>query len=168
MSKPINVYCSADLRQTLDEALPGVFSRLGYVQSFKLIDTKLIIGYSIAVVAGVSFYLDKILEYSESLTYQKILVGLYAALSGLFWYFNKYIEKNVKYTGINKSKSIQVAATLEQYTLDYKLKIRDNEGHVVETTLPANKVFTEQGYLQTDLLYKWFENQLNDLTKKRN
>lgn len=166
MSKPINVYSTPDLRQTLDEALPDVFKRLNYEQSFKLIDTKLIIGYSIAVVAAISFLLDKKLKFEEALLYQKVLVGSYAILSAVFWYFNNYIEKGVKYTGYSKEKAIVVATKMTKYDYNYQVTLRNEAGSVIKTTLPANTVFDEQGYLQTDLLFKWFEEKLDSFYKK--
>lgn len=93
MSKPVNVYSIGEVAQRLDDEVPIVFHRLGYKQSFKLIDTKLIIGYSIAVVAGISFVLDKKLGHNNVIQYQRLLVAAYFILSGVFWYFKKFIEK---------------------------------------------------------------------------
>ncbi|SCV04825.1 LANO_0G12728g1_1 [Lachancea nothofagi CBS 11611] len=168
MSKPINVYSTPDLRQTLDEALPSAFERLGYAQSFKLIDTKLIIGYSIALVAGISFLLDKKLKFEESLLYQKILVALYALLSGMFWYFNKYVEKGVKYNGSSADKAISVVTKMEKYSYDYQVTINDSKGRSTTSKLLANTVFNEAGYLQSDKLFKWLEERLDALVKKAN
>ncbi|SCU90394.1 LAME_0E08350g1_1 [Lachancea meyersii CBS 8951] len=165
MSKPINVYSTPELRQTLDEALPATFQRLGFKQSFQLIDTKLILGYSIAVVAGISFLLDKKLKYDESLTYQKLLVAAYALLSGVFWCFCKYVEKGVKYSGSSKDRTIVVKTKMEKYSVDYHVTVQD-EDRSVEVILPANTVFNEAGYLQSDRLFEWFEQQLDSLAKK--
>ncbi|CUS20201.1 LAQU0S01e01266g1_1 [Lachancea quebecensis] len=166
MSKPINVYSTPDLRQALDEALPGVFKRLNYEQSFKLIDTKLIIGYSIAIVAAISFLLDKKLRFEEALLYQKMLVGSYAILSAVFWYFNKYVEKGIKFTGHSKEKTITVTTKMNKYDYNYQVTLGNEANSVVKATLPANTVFNEQGYLQTDILFKWFEEKLDSLYKK--
>ncbi|SCU97680.1 LAFA_0G12662g1_1 [Lachancea sp. 'fantastica'] len=166
MSKPINVYSTPDLRQTLDEALPAVFQRLGFTQSFGLIDTKLILGYSIAVVAGISFLLDKKLKFEESLMYQKILVASYAILSGAFWWFCKYVEKGIKYSGISKDRKVLVETKMAKYDVNYQVVIRDNHNRSVESVLLANTVFNEAGYLQSDKLFAWFEQQLDSLAKK--
>ncbi|CEP61650.1 signal peptidase complex subunit SPC2 LALA0_S03e07690g [Lachancea lanzarotensis] len=166
MSKPINVYSTPDLRQTLDEALPSTFQRLGFTQSFGLIDTKLILGYSIAVVAGISFLLDKKFKFEESLVYQKLLVASYAILSGAFWWFCKYVEKGAKYSGTAKDRKISVKTKMDKYDFNYQVLVRDNHGRSVENVLPANTVFTEAGYLQADKLFNWFEQQLDSLAKK--
>lgn len=98
-AKPINVYSIPELNQALDEALPSVFARLNYERSYALLDGKLYIGYSIAVVAGLSFFLDKKFERDQIVTYQKLLVGAYFVLSLLFWYFSRFIEKGTVYVG---------------------------------------------------------------------
>ncbi|CAI4917234.1 CFC_HP_G0040900.mRNA.1.CDS.1 [Saccharomyces cerevisiae] len=98
-AKPINVYSIPELNQALDEALPSVFARLNYERSYALLDAKLYIGYSIAVVAGLSFFLDKKFERDQIVTYQKLLVGAYFVLSLLFWYFSRFIEKGTVYVG---------------------------------------------------------------------
>ncbi|SCV02664.1 LAMI_0H01706g1_1 [Lachancea mirantina] len=160
MSKLINVYASPELRQTLDEALPGVFSRLGYTENYTLIDTKLIIGYSIALLAGVSFLLDKKLDFQESLTYQKLLVAGNLVLSVVFWYYTKFVLRDVKYVGKSKSSEIKVSTRLEKNDFKYDVMLVKGPNSCVKCVLPANEVFTEAGYLQADLLYQWFQQQL--------
>ncbi|SCU98597.1 LADA_0H14158g1_1 [Lachancea dasiensis] len=166
MSKPINVYSTPDLRQTLDEALPATFERLGFTQSFKLIDTKLFLGYSIALIAGISFMLDKKWTFEDALTYQKILVGAYVVLSVVFWYFSKYVEKGVKYSGSSGDRTVVVATKMEKHSVNYEVTLRDDRGKVIEAQLAANTVFNEAGYLQSDRLFKWFEEFLGSLVKK--
>ena len=98
-AKPINVYSIPELNQALDEALPSVSRDYNYERSYALLDAKLYIGYSIAVVAGLSFFLDKKFERDQIVTYQKLLVGAYFVLSLLFWYFSRFIEKGIVYVG---------------------------------------------------------------------
>lgn len=168
MSKPINVYSTQELRQSLDEALPGIFSRYHYKQSFGLIDTKLLIGYAIALVAGTSFLLDKKFEYQKCLLYQKLLVTAYIALSITYWYFVKYVQKGVTYEGLSeKGNKVSVKTYFENNDPLYHVSfLRGNESEMT-TALPANKVFNEAGYLQTDLLYEWVGQQLKVLDAKK-
>lgn len=167
MSKPINIYSTPDLRQTLDEALPTVFSRLGYTQSFHLIDMKLAIGYSIAVVAGVSFILDKKMKFDEALTYQKLLVIAYMILSTVFWYFTKHIEKGVTFSGSNGKDKITVVTKMKKYSSLYEVAIKDKSGKTVNVELPVNKVFNAHGFLQQDLLFEWYKQQMKLLAEKK-
>lgn len=167
MSKPINIYSTPDLRQTLDEALPTVFSRLGYTQSFRLIDMKLAIGYSIAVVAGVSFILDKKMKFDEALTYQKLLVVAYMILSTVFWYFTKHIEKGVTFSGSSGKDNITVVTKMKKYSSLYEVAIEDKAGKTVNVELPVNKVFNAHGFLQQDLLFEWYKQQMKLLAEKK-
>ncbi|GAV52594.1 hypothetical protein ZYGR_0AG05850 [Zygosaccharomyces rouxii] len=168
MSKPINVYSIPELRQTLDETLPGIFARHEFKQSFRLIDIKLVIGYGIAVVAAASFLLDKKFEFDEVLTYQKILVGSYMILSTVYWYFTKFVQKGITYEGVNKKgTSIAVKTFFENNEPLYHITFMTQGDYDLKTALPVNKVFNEHGYLQTDLLYQWIGEQLTTLETKK-
>lgn len=174
-AKPINVYSIPELNQTLDEALPSIFARLNYERSYALLDTKLYIGYSIAVVAGLSFFLDKKFERSEIILYQKLLVGAYVVLSLMFWYFTRFVEKGTVYTGKNRDtkEEIYVKTKFEKneplYLVELIQKKKGNSSRKdLKTKLEVNKVFNESGYLQNEVLFKWFSEQLNVLATKKN
>ncbi|GCE98672.1 hypothetical protein ZYGM_002403 [Zygosaccharomyces mellis] len=168
MSKPINVYSIPELRQTLDDALPEVFARHELKQSFRLIDTKLVIGYGIALVAAASFLLDKKFEFDEVLLYQKILVGSYVFLSTVYWYFTKFVQKGITYEGVDKKgRSITVKTFFENNEPLYHVTFMTQGDFDLKTALPVNKVFNEQGFLQTDLLYQWIGQQLTTLETKK-
>lgn len=168
MSKPINVYSIPELRQTLDEALPGIFARLNYKQHFRLIDVKLAFGYSIAVVAAISFLLDKKFNYDDVLIYQKLLVGLYTILSAVFWYFTKHVEKGITYVGINKDgEKLVVKTHFEKREPVYLIDLIKGGETKLSSGLPVNKVFNEAGYLQSDLLFQWLSEQLKTLDSKK-
>ncbi|QLL32399.1 hypothetical protein HG536_0C05680 [Torulaspora globosa] len=168
MSKAINVYSIPELQQTLDEALPGTFARLQYKRSFRLIDTKLAVGYSIAAVAAVSFLLDKKFQFSEVLGYQQLLLAAYAVLSLAFWYFTRYVEKGVTYEGTKPDgEKITVKTRFANNEPVYLVQFVKEGGAELETRLAANKVFSEAGYLQTDLLFGWLKEQLETLGRKK-
>lgn len=167
-NKPINVYSIPELRQTLDEALPDVFARHEFKQSFRLIDTKLVIGYGIALVAAASFLLDKKFEFNDVLMYQKILVGSYMVLSTLYWYFTEFVQKGITYEGVNKKgTSIAVKTYFENNEPLYHVDIMTQGKFDLKTALPVNKVFNEHGFLQSDLLYQWIGQQLTTLETKK-
>ncbi|CAL9732046.1 signal peptidase complex subunit 2 [Monosporozyma unispora] len=173
MSKPVNVYSIGEVAQRLDDEVPIVFHRLGYKQSFKLIDTKLIIGYSIAVVAGISFVLDKKLGHNNVIQYQRLLVAAYFILSGVFWYFKKFIEKSILYTGTNKenNQTINFKRDIKDgkpiYQTSFIIKSKDGEVKSSEVNLEINKVFNENGYLQTDLFFQWVKKQIENIESKK-
>ncbi|EWH16585.1 Spc2p, partial [Saccharomyces cerevisiae P283] len=154
-AKPINVYSIPELNQALDEALPSVFARLNYERSYALLDAKLYIGYSIAVVAGLSFFLDKKFERDQIVTYQKLLVGAYFVLSLLFWYFSRFIEKGTVYVGKRRGtkEEIYVKTKFEKneplYLVELVQKKKgENSKKELKAKLEVNKVFNESGYLQ--------------------
>lgn len=168
MSKPINVYSIPELRQTLIDALPGVFSRLKYTQSYRLIDTKLFFGYSIAAVAGISFLLDKKFEYGDVLLYQKLLLGVYTVLCLIYWHFTTYTEKGINYVGVSKEgEKITVKSYFEDGEPIYRVEFRKSDGVELNTAVPVNKLFTEAGYLQSDIFYEWIDQQVKILCSKK-
>ncbi|CAI4655829.1 APG_G0040300.mRNA.1.CDS.1 [Saccharomyces cerevisiae] len=174
-AKPINVYSIPELNQALDEALPSVFARLNYERSYALLDAKLYIGYSIAVVAGLSFFLDKKFERDQIVTYQKLLVGAYFVLSLLFWYFSRFIEKGTVYVGKRRGtkEEIYVKTKFEKneplYLVELVQKKKgENSKKELKAKLEVNKVFNESGYLQNDVYFKWFSEQHNVLDTKKN
>ena len=174
-AKPINVYSIPELTQALDEALPSVFARLNYERSYALLDTKLYLGYSIAVVAGLSFFLDKKFERAQIVMYQKLLVGAYFVLSLMFWYFSRFIEKGTVYVGKKRgtNEEIHVKTKFENneplYLVELVQKKKGNDSKKeLKAKLEVNKVFNESGYLQNDAYFKWFSEQYNVLNKKKN
>ncbi|CAI5021572.1 ANL_collapsed_G0040530.mRNA.1.CDS.1 [Saccharomyces cerevisiae] len=174
-AKPLNVYSIPELNQALDEALPSVFARLNYERSYALLDAKLYIGYSIAVVAGLSFFLDKKFERDQIVTYQKLLVGAYFVLSLLFWYFSRFIEKGTVYVGKRRGtkEEIYVKTKFEKneplYLVELVQKKKgENSKKELKAKLEVNKVFNESGYLQNDAYFKWFSEQHNVLDTKKN
>lgn len=171
MSKPVNVYSISEIAQRLDDEMPLVFYRLGYKQSYKLIDTKLILGYSIAIIAGISFALDKKLGHNNVIGYQRALVVAYFILSGLFWYFKKFIEKSIIYTGSNKQKTITFKRDFKEgkpiYHTVFTIADGKHDKKTLDVDLEVNKVFSEFGYLQTDLLFEWIKKQVENMESKK-
>ncbi|CCD24785.1 signal peptidase complex subunit SPC2 NDAI_0D04720 [Naumovozyma dairenensis CBS 421] len=171
MSKPVNVYSTPEVAKVLDEALPSVLETLNYKESFKLIDIKLIIGYSIAAVAGTSFLLDKKLGHKNVIAYQEILVACYFFLSALLWYFKKYIEKSVTYTGQHSQNGSKIAISTSYEEAEPKYYVtfvkNDTKDEEFKRVLETTKVFNEAGYLQTKLLHDWFQEQLDTIEIKK-
>lgn len=176
MSQPVNVYSIGEVAQRLDDEVPIVFHRLGYKQSYKLIDTKLFIGYSIAIIAGISFILDKKFGHNNVIQYQRILVVAYFILSGAFWYFKKFIEKSIIYVGqkttgngtsiVTFKRDYKEAQPIYHTVFSLKNKGKDDTKNL-DIDLEINKVFNENGYLQTELFYQWVKKQLENVDSKK-
>lgn len=166
MSKPINVYAVPEIRKVLEEEIPSIFSKLGYKQSFTLIDSKLALGYSIIGVAAISFLIDKKMDWANSVEYQKALVGGYMVLCVVYWYFCKFIERGITYEGTNKSGKIQIKTKFEKYNPSIKVSIY-KEHKSINTELAATSIFTEAGYLQRDLLFEWFKKEVKTFEQKK-
>lgn len=173
MSKPVNVYSIGEVAQRLDDEVPLIFHRLGYEQSFKLIDTKLCIGYSIAAVAGISFILDKKFGHNNVIQYQRILVVTYFVLSFIFWYFKKFIERSTLYIGKNNKDNTTIIFKRDYkeavpiYKTVFILQDKQKQSKSSSIDLQVNKVFNENGYLQTELFFQWVKKQIEDIASKK-
>lgn len=167
MSKPVNVYSISEVSQTINESLPDVMKRLGYEETFELVDQKLLIGYSTAIVAAISFIIDKKFVHDNIVKYQQILVGTYFVLSVIFWFFKKYVEKSIVYSGKNGTEIIKLKTEFEENKPIYNMTLIDNKKKTLTSSLEINKVFNSEGYLQTDLLLEWVKQQLTTLSNKK-
>lgn len=173
MNKSVNVYSIGEVAQRLDDEVPIVFHRLGYEQSFKLIDTKLFIGYSIATVAGISFILDKKFGHNNVIQCQRILVIIYFVLSFIFWYFKKFVEASTLYIGKNSKENTTIVFKREYkeavpiYKTVFILKDQQNQSKSSSVDLQVNKVFNEKGYLQTELFFQWVKKQVENMESKK-
>jgi len=167
MSKPVNVYSISEVSQTLNENLPDVLGRLGYTETFELVDQKLLIGYSVAGVAAISFIIDKQFVHKDIVKYQQYLVGFYCGLSVIFWLFKKYVEKSVVYSGKNDTETIKVKTSYEDAKPLYTVTLISNNKKTFVSRLEINKVFNKEGYLQSELFMEWVKQQLATLSNKR-
>lgn len=170
MVKPINVYSVPELRQALDEALAPTLQRLDYEEVHTLTDLKLALGYSMGIIATGSFLMDKKLSWDESLFYQKILLVVYCIISVIFWYFTKFMVKGVTYMGKNKktNTTLKLKTSFKSNTepiYNVTFETSDNKKSTVQ--LDVTKVFSEQGYLQSNLFLDWLKEQLNNITSKK-
>ncbi|KAI0461915.1 hypothetical protein LJB42_004519 [Komagataella kurtzmanii] len=172
ITKPVNLYSVAELRNATDDALPLALSKLGYEQNFSLIDTKLAIGYVATILAGSLYYLEK--KYNNdfsNLTYYYSMVALvmgYFALNGLLWLHGKYREKDIKYVGINKNnqKKISIEARVENNTTPiYKVTVIENNRLLGRQDIPFTSIFDEDGFIHIDQLVEIFTKLLQEKEK---
>ncbi|AAS52796.1 AER112Cp [Eremothecium gossypii ATCC 10895] len=167
MSNAINVYSAPEVHTAIEESLPAVFSRLGYKQDFRLLDTRLLLGYLTAITAAVSFVLDRKFKWDDVLIYQKALVGLYVVFSSAFWLFSRYGERHAVYQGQQGQERITVRMQPEPGSEHSLVTLEDGAGGRLEARLAAPGVFSADGHLQFGKLHRWFEEQLGLLVQKK-
>lgn len=171
MNTAVNPYSISEVSQRLDDEIPKVFTRLGYKQSFKLIDLKLLVGYSIAIIAAASFLLDKKYGHVNVRGYQTILFIAYLVLSSIFWYFKKFIESDIIYSGTKKDELIHFKSTYKEGYPIYHVAIIKKINSIEKSyqiDLNIEKMFNEFGYLQSETFYNWVKEQLENFNSKSN
>lgn len=165
--KKVSLYSVHALRTESDEHLSEVFETLGFKESFTLIDTKLILGYSSVILSGLMYYLEKKFKNDftnyEYVRYLQILVVGFFVIQSILFLFSKFIEKNIKFKGYNKKtgKSVTVSTfTRSKYDPNYQIiiNIDDIENKL---SIPFNELFFDDGFLNfsefKNKIIKFFE-----------
>lgn len=144
------------MKTECDEHLSDVFADLGYTESFKLIDIKLIIGYTSVVLAGLMYYIEKKFKNDFNnlnyVFYLQLLVGSFFSIQAIWLIFSKFVEKNIKYVGYNKeNKVIKISTSTKNKTdPNYKIVVisdTDSSSQNNELVIPFNTIFYSDGFL---------------------
>lgn len=157
-----------DLRQATDDNLSSVLSELGYDESFKLIDTKLALGYSTVIIAGLLYYIDKKYTFQESFNVTALSIVAYFLISGVLSYL-KWTNKDVKYVGYTpKGKKISISGWTEKFDSVYKTKIvlNGDDKNAVFADLEFSKLFDILGYFSRDGLLSLLKKEISKIEKK--
>ncbi|VEU24364.1 DEKNAAC105607 [Brettanomyces naardenensis] len=171
MGKKVNLNSAVALRNESDEHLAPALTKLGYTESFRLVDAKLIIGYSCVLFAGLMYYCEKKFKNdfgnAEYVKYTEILVVLFF-LSEFVWYiFGKFVEKSIKYVGTKGAKSLKVSSHLKSKTDPvYYLEV-DLDGIVDEEQIEFTKLFNEDGFLDFAVFAKYIAEAVQKLEKEK-
>lgn len=83
------------------------------------------------------------------------------------------LKKSILYTGTNKenNQTINFKRDIKDgkpiYQTSFIIKSKDGEVKSSEVNLEINKVFNENGYLQTDLFFQWVKKQIENIESKK-
>ncbi|GMM46552.1 hypothetical protein DAPK24_031270 [Pichia kluyveri] len=150
----VSIHSVPAMRVEADEHLGDVFETLGYTESFKYSDTKLILGYSSVALAGLMYYLEK--KFKNDFTdrtyvsYLQLAVVSFFIVQFVLYCFTKFVEKGVKYHGTKKNKSISVfTSTKSKFDPNYNITLK-LDGNTHKTTIPLNELFFDDGFLSID------------------
>ncbi|ODV83355.1 hypothetical protein CANARDRAFT_25160 [[Candida] arabinofermentans NRRL YB-2248] len=151
MSKKININSIVALRTECDDHLPVILTKLGYSQSFALVDFKLAVGYLCVAISGLLYYLEKQYDNDfgnlEYVNYTKILVAIFFTLNSVWYLFGKFIEKDIKFVGTKGTKKLTVSSKVKsKYDPVYSLVFAIGE-ETFQDTIEFKTVFTEDGFL---------------------
>ncbi|KAK9472126.1 signal peptidase complex subunit 2 [Dipodascopsis tothii] len=156
--QPVNLMSTASLKAATDDEIAAIFGRLGYKQSFLLMDVRLVLGFaSVAVAAAVGAY-GYLYEFEQTKFYTSVGVVVYFVLNLLFTAWSSFVEKGVVYEGVRDGQKISVASSTPKYQPTYEIRVRHPS---LATTVSAAKSYTEffdaGGVLVTSELGKWLE-----------
>ncbi|CDR46684.1 CYFA0S25e00914g1_1 [Cyberlindnera fabianii] len=169
-AKPHSV---VDLKTVTNERLPLAMATLGYIQDHRIGDVNIIIGYTIAVIAGITFYLEKKMTWTDALPYTKLLVGAYWVVCVVSWFHTKFVERDIVFKGYtkDKKKEVTISGTVDKYIPEYNLTIISGAKGATpvtkKVTLEFKDIFDKFGNLHESELASWFKAQLDDADKQK-
>jgi signal peptidase complex subunit 2 len=148
-----------------------VLSTLGFTESYKIVDTKLVLGYLTVATAAGAYFLDKKMKFVDSLPYLKLLLVLYAILSTLTWLHQRYVVKNTVYTGTKNKQVVEIGGDVDKFIPEYKLTItvksEGSKGVSKNVGLPFTEVFDKFGNLHDGELAAWIKEQIKTNEKDK-
>jgi signal peptidase complex subunit 2 len=152
--KKVSIHSVPAMKAEADEHIADALQSQGYRESFALMDTKLVLGFSSVAMTGLMYYLEK--EYKNDFTnkeyvwYLQLVVAAFFTLQSLLYLFSKFVLKDIKYKGSKKGKSITVSTSTSSKTdPNYQITVEaDGSSHKI--TIPLNEVFFDDGYLSQD------------------
>ncbi|KAK3693943.1 microsomal signal peptidase 25 kDa subunit-domain-containing protein [Podospora appendiculata] len=121
----ITVYNLADLKNTSDDAIPNYLNSLKFIQSHRLTDVRLALGYTAFAIAAASFLWDYKFGFDSTKYYTAAAVALYSAINGALtlWIFS--VENGTVYEGTAPSgETLRIATSVQKNVPQYHLSIR--------------------------------------------
>ncbi|KAL8918998.1 MAG: hypothetical protein Q9208_007048 [Pyrenodesmia sp. 3 TL-2023] len=160
MSSPkVSVYSLSDLKNTTDDALPNYLTSLKFKQSHSLADTRLLLGYSAVIIAGVTFYADYKLGWDATKFWTLWAVIAYFILNGALTYWIWGVEKGTVFTGQFSGSSISIASSVTKNKPIYKLQVECARAGGIPQTLklsaPFTRWFDSDGYFVANPFQRW-------------
>lgn len=169
--KEVSLSSVPALRTECDDHIATALDTLEYNESFKLIDTKLIIGYTCVILSGLMYYIEK--QYkddflnSDYVKYTTILVALFFILEGIWYLFSIFFEKDIKYVGIKNKKTLKVSTFTKSKTDPYYHMIFEIDGNSEELVVPFSELFFDDGFLSMDAFTKKISSLLESKDKSK-
>ncbi|KAL6947001.1 hypothetical protein ACO0QE_001858 [Hanseniaspora vineae] len=159
-----------------------------YKEVFQYQDIKILLNIILVIIAAGSFYIDKKLDFHQSINTQALLIIGYIIVSGLYWGFTKFVEKDTLFIGISSANK---GSTVKHQSSNHKLYVKSaidtehiketqpnkspvykmeytfssergsGEKNVVHTDCDVTRLFSENGDLQTAVFYDLVESSIS-------
>lgn len=161
---------SNDLKANLDENLFLVFQSVGYDEDFKLIDVRLALGIACCALAAGAFYIDKHMDFRESVNLTAALVAVYGVCASLLWLWKTFFEKNIKYVGYKRLAKgtpeklvFKLTSKKTENLYEYELSVGERSA---KGAIEFNKVFNKNGFLEYEEFKELLATEVKKLSKK--
>lgn len=156
---PANIYSLSDLKNTSDDVIPIAMEKLGYRQSNRLVDVRLVLGYLGVIAAAIAGLLDYKLGFEKAKVYTLIGVTVYFICYGGMNYWQYFVERGTVYTGVKGASSIVLKTKTEQTAPQYNVDIAYSSASGHTLTRTKHELFTKwfdvDGNLVSEPLTTW-------------
>ncbi|KAI1339544.1 microsomal signal peptidase 25 kDa subunit-domain-containing protein [Xylariaceae sp. FL0016] len=158
----ITVHNLADLKNTSDDAIPNYLNSLNFKQEHKLVDTRLVLGYSAFAIAAACFLWDYQLGFENTKYYTAAAVACYSVLNGILTYWIGFVEKGTVYQGTAPDGTkISIATSTKKNIPTYNATITlTPKGKSSPQTIELARSFTEWFDVQGRFIARPFQTML--------
>lgn len=179
------VYSLEEVKECLDlnlkeHLIAGSSKSLKYKEVFQYQDIKILLNIILVAIAAGSFYIDKKLDFHQSINTQTLLIISYTVVSCLYWAFTKFVERDTLFIGVaaanrgssakqeNSSHKLYVKSIIDTENIReiqpkkspvYKLEFvftsdkGSDKKNVVHADCDVTRLFSEDGNLQKVVFY---------------
>ncbi|KAI8815157.1 microsomal signal peptidase 25 kDa subunit-domain-containing protein [Cladochytrium replicatum] len=187
----INHYNGAEVKHTLDDAVRRILvDDYSFVENFKHVDTRLLLGYLAVVCAGFGTLYSYLVPFPKCKPVLAVSVVAYFIFNGLMMLFASFVEKDTVFMGVKKDASridpdvhATASSELKRFSSDYSLTINISKGGSHHEKGKGSKSaksshislkrnigvwFDVEGRFAADAFYRDFTSQLSSDFLKQN
>jgi len=170
----VPVYSLNDLKNTSDDALSSYLTTLPqpytFSRDYTKTDVHLVLGYSAVVIAGATFYVDRMLGWDATRApWVIIAVASYFILNSFLTYWIWAVEAGEIFQGRRKTgERVTIKSSSKKHTALYKLKVtytspdgRTLQEKEIETSFTT--WFSSDGILHQEHFRRWLTNEFEVL-----
>ncbi|KAI8811686.1 microsomal signal peptidase 25 kDa subunit-domain-containing protein [Cladochytrium replicatum] len=132
----INHYNGAEVKHTLDDAARRILvDDYTFVENYKHVDNRLLLGYLAVVCAGLGTLYSYLVPFPKCKPVLAVFVVAYFIFNGLMMLYASFVEKDTVFMGVKKDPSridpdvhATASSELKRFSTDYSLTLDISRG----------------------------------------
>ncbi|EEB07762.1 signal peptidase subunit Spc2 [Schizosaccharomyces japonicus yFS275] len=165
-------YDLKEIKTQFDEAVVKAFKENNYRESHIFEDVRLFISFCSVCLAAATFGIEKYYGYKFAKQYYPFFIYPYLFLSGLQFFWSKFIQANRLFVGFKTDRHIKVSATTDVPLTENPVafcKVTIIKDHLVQEKqlcIAVDRIFDIENKLVEDAFKKVFYNFLRETVEK--